>query len=124
MKKLVTCYGISFSLLITALIAGCGSEETASAGTSDIEILRNVVATAGEKLEAGMEANDLHAAVSQIVQVLDDYEARSCFKPYLGFYSNLEVLESKAKNSTEDELKGMVAFLKNQATEILVNPGS
>lgn len=124
MKKSVTCYGISFSLLITALIAGCSDEETANAGKSDTEILRNVVATAGEKLEAGMEANDIQSAVSKIVQALDDYEARSFFKPYLGLYANLEVLESKAKNATEAELKDMVTFLKNQATEILANTSS
>jgi hypothetical protein len=124
MKKISTFYSMSFSLLITAFIAGCGDEETANAGKSHAEVLRNVVATAGEKLEAGLEANDIQAAVSEIVQTLDEYEPRSCFKPYLSLYRNLEILESRAKNSTDAELKGMVNYLKNQATEILASTGA
>jgi len=124
MKKIATFYSMSFSLLITAFITGCGNEDTANAGKSDTEILRNIVATAGENLEAGMEANDIQSAVSEIVQALDEYETRSLFKPYQALYRNLEILEGRAKKSTDDELKDMVNYLKNQATEILARTGA
>lgn len=124
MKKIGTFYSMSFSLLITAFIAGCGNEDTANAGKSDTDILRNIVATAGENLEAGMEANDIQSAVSEIVQALDEYETRSLFKPYQALYRNLEILEGRAKKSTDDELKDMVNYLKNQATEILASTGA
>ena len=100
------------------------SEENPNAGKSASQIVRETVATAGEKLDAGMEANDISSATRPIIQLLDSYETSSFFKPYEPFYANLERLQDRAKTASEAELKQMIDYLKNQAETILANtPG-
>ena len=124
MKKTVASYGIAFCLMTIPLVSGCGNQENPNAGKSPSQIVRETVATAGEKLDAGMEANDISSATAPMIQLLDGYETSSFFKPYEPFYANLERLQDRAKTATEDELKQMVDYVKKQAEAILANtPG-
>ena len=123
MKNIATYYGIAFCLMTVSLVSGCGKEENPHAGKTPVQIVRDTIASAGEKLEAGMEANDVSSAAAGIIKTLDGFETSSFFKPYEPFYANLERLQSLAKTATPDELKKMVDYLKKQSEAILANTG-